>query len=427
MGKTKKNKETTTLKFRKEAIDNLSSAEQFGQLIRIITPKSWIILAGFWSVLAVSLIWGIFGTIPTWVEGEGILLAERSGVYNAVAPDGSGKITKILVKAGDEVKQDQIIAQLENLDLSKELQEVKDHLNALRGKYVELQSISNEEIIQRQDNLKKQRESLNRSLKSQLEYLKFIEKLLDESKVAIAKGLITNHKVESTYRDFQNTKREIERLQDELIQNKSKQADFADKWNQRMREFELKIQNAKHEVDKLQEKLTLSKEVRSPVSGIVMSLQKTLGDFLKGGDPVVSITSLRDDLDAIVYIPPQEGKRVKADMEVLVSPSTVKKEEFGSIQGEVDAVSAFPVSKQSMIAVLQNEDLVKNLSKDSAPIAIRVLLKKDDETFSGFAWSSSVGPEQKIAPGTMITARITVRNQAPVSLIIPAFKKLLGA
>ena len=425
MGKTK-NSKTTTLKFRKEAIDNLSSFEQFGQLIRIITPKSWVVLAAFWGVLITVIIWGIFGTIPTWIEGKGLLLAEKSGVYNAVAPEGAGKIVKILVKPGEEVRKDQVIAQLENLDLSKQVQETKRHLGVLRGKYLRLNATSEGEIAQRQQNLKQQSESLSTALQSQLEYLSFVEVLLKESKEALAKGLITNHKVENTYRDYQNTQREIGRLQEQLIQNKSQQADFTDKWQQRIRDFELKIQNAKHGLDKLQEKLKLSRAVRAPVAGIIMSLQKTLGDFVKGGDPVVNITSMHENLDAIVYIPPEEGKRVKADMEVLVSPSVIKQEEYGSIKGRINSISAFPVSKQSMMAILQNENLVDNLSKNTAPIAIRVLLNKDANTFSGFAWSSSNGPEQKIAPGTLITARITVRNQAPVSLIIPAFKKLLG-
>ena len=113
-------------------------------------------------------------------------------------------------------------------------------------------------------------------------------------------------------------------------------------------------------------------------------------------------------------------------MNALISPSTFKREEFGSIKGEVETVSQFPTTKKAMMAVLQNEHLVEFLAKKGPPITVRIRLKEDPETFSHFAWSSSDGPRQQVTPGSLAVARITVREQSPVSLIIPALKKTAG-
>ena len=127
----------------------------------------------------------------------------------------------------------------------------------------------------------------------------------------------------------------------------------------------------------------------------------------------------------MIYLAPQDGKRVKKDMSALVVPTTVKKEEYGGIQGRVTYVSPFPVTPQSMQAILQNEELVENFSKDGAPIAVRIRLARDSNTFSGLKWSSSKGPEQEITPGTLMRGRITVREQSRFSLVIPALKKVI--
>ena len=62
-------------KFRQEAYKEIASTEQYQEVVRLISPQAWIILLALWFLLLILLIWGFFGSIPIWVEGQGILLA----------------------------------------------------------------------------------------------------------------------------------------------------------------------------------------------------------------------------------------------------------------------------------------------------------------------------------------------------------------
>src|SRR5262249_6294354 len=48
------------LKFRKTALDRLSSSEQLDRLLQVTSPRGWIALVGLGLLLAASLLWGIF-------------------------------------------------------------------------------------------------------------------------------------------------------------------------------------------------------------------------------------------------------------------------------------------------------------------------------------------------------------------------------
>lgn len=413
-------------KFRKAALKHRATPEQLDQLIRITSPQSWIVLVAVCLFVIAVVLWGFFGMIPTRVEGKGLLLAEKGNIYAAVAPEGSGRIVKVAVQPGDKVKKGQVVAVLKRPDLIKEVMVTRSYIKHLREKYNTLSQTAKKEIVQQKKHIAAQNIVLKRLIDSERKNLAEIEKLLKIRREAHKRGLDPYHRVVETLNQYYNSKAEIEQSNNRLTQNKIDEANFIDKWEQRLRDLDLKMKDEEHKLNTLQEKLTLSKQVVSPIDGQVTAVQKTVGDVVKGGDFVVSIATSGNGLDAIVYLPPEKGKRVKPGMEALVSPVTVEKEEYGSLKGKVLTVSPFPVSQQAMMAVFHNEDLVKHLMQDSAPIAARIRIQKDSTTPSGYAWTSSQGPDQDITPGTLVEANITVRKQAPVTLIIPMFKKLLN-
>ena len=65
-------------------------------------------------------------------------------------------------------------------------------------------------------------------------------------------------------------------------------------------------------------------------------------------------------------------------MEVRIEPSTVKREEFGTMVGTVVTVSEFPITPQGMAAVLHNDSLVTRFSKEGAPYSALVRLQRDE-------------------------------------------------
>ncbi len=129
--------------------------------------------------------------------------------------------------------------------------------------------------------------------------------------------------------------------------------------------------------------------------------------------------------DAHLFVASAEATLIAPGMAAQVAPGTAKKEEFGTIVATVQSVSEAPVSQRYIMQILQNNHLAQQFSQHGAPILVRVNLAHSDHTPSGFTWSSGSGPEYAVTSGTLCSASVTVRQQAPLTLAIPFFKKLL--
>lgn len=253
-----------------------------------------------------------------------------------------------------------------------------------------------------------------------------LDELLTIKQTAFQHGIETKQSVDQTYQDDFSVRSEIQGYNNQLVQLKVQQDAFVDQWNERLRELNLKITDENAKLANLQTELKHSTNVTSPVDGTVIGIQATVGTIINTGASVVAIADRGKGLDALIYLPPQVGKQVRYGMKVLVTPTTVEKAEYGSIHGKVLSVAAFPATPEAIEATLQNQNLVKQFSSSGAPIEIRVHLESNPATYSGLAWSSSKGPQQLITPGTLATAMITIRKQPPITLVIPAIKKMMG-
>jgi HlyD family secretion protein len=129
---------------------------------------------------------------------------------------------------------------------------------------------------------------------------------------------------------------------------------------------------------------------------------------------------------AVLFIPASAGKRVQPGMRVRISPSTVKREEFGSMLGKVVWAAEFPSTQKGMVRVLGNEALVASLMKEGPPIQVNVALDRDASTPTGYRWSSSTGPSLSISSGTLATGAVVVREEKPIRLILPKVREKLG-
>jgi HlyD family secretion protein len=131
-------------------------------------------------------------------------------------------------------------------------------------------------------------------------------------------------------------------------------------------------------------------------------------------------------LEVLVYLPSLQAKAVQAGMDAEISPSTVKREEFGYIRGKVVYVGEFPASSDALMRNFQNEMLVHSIMAGGPVTELRVTLERDSMSLSGYMWSSSHGPAIRISSGTLCTVEVITRRQPPVSLLFPFLKGKLG-
>jgi HlyD family secretion protein len=143
------------------------------------------------------------------------------------------------------------------------------------------------------------------------------------------------------------------------------------------------------------------------------------------GDPIFTFVDDSAGINAVAFIP-EVGNQAKPGMLAKISPKTIKKEEFGSMFGTVYRVTQFPARAQLLNDLFHDQTMVSQLTAKGVPYVVWMTLEKDPKTFSGYRWSSAGGPPERIAVGMTCEARIVVREQRPITLVIPALKKFLG-
>ena len=151
------------------------------------------------------------------------------------------------------------------------------------------------------------------------------------------------------------------------------------------------------------------------------------GDLVRPGTTILLMerAAARTGLEAVVYFSPLTGKQIERGMKAQISPSIVKREEYGFMEGTVAEVDRYPSTFSDIMNTLQNENLARMLAADAAPIKIKVNLITDSDTPSGYAWSSRNGPPIEIDSGTISSVTVTVKEQPPITLVIPVLKKFL--
>ncbi len=412
--------------FRQKALDQLNSPEQLDLLVRQVSLRGWIALMAFGLIIVSTVLWGIFGSIPTKVSGTGIIM-KTAGVASVYSTT-SGMIEKLNVKKSDFIKKDDLIAIVSHPDKKLQIQSKLKALEELNAKYKKMQNESNENL---QLSLKTIKNS-DTEAKNQIKYLniklKNLQETLSAQQTVYDKGLITKQTMLQTKDSINQTQNDIQKAKNQIITNKKNSLDKKQGLKEKLRQQKDEVTKATAQLELLKNELVLVSEIRSTHDGKIFGISISVGSVINAGTSIVEVEKVGRDneLQAVVFISAMEGKLVKKDFDANISPSTVKKEEFGFIKAKVDFVDEYPASKEEVMNILNNDELVSIFTKDGPPIIVNAILNKDAKTYSGFQWSSPKGPDIHITAGTMVSVEVTVRKQAPITLVIPILKKSLG-
>ncbi len=418
------NEDTGKRLFRKVAQERLSSPEQLDQLMRITSPVGWVALLALGVLLACSVLWGIWGSIRTKVEGAGILMS-RGGLF-AVTTQGSGSVRAVRFNEGDVVQAGQVVAVIGQPGIRDEILSAEHKISELKAKYDQQRDFGAREMALEEQSIAEQRAGLlqtNEGLNSQLKLLK---KRLKDQKWLVKQGLIT--RIDAT-----NTQIEIDGRSETIRQNKNSIKQLSIQKLQTRNRIEENLLDSENQIESARDQLYSLKNTLQddalPISmytGKIVSVAVKVGDEVQTGSQLMTVEMMGEHsrfLEAVLYFPAAQGNKIHQGMTAQVSPSMVKEEEFGSIIGLVTFVSAFPATPQAMKRVLQNEKMVGDLSKDGAPIEVRVALVPDLRTFSRYKWTSSNGAPVSIEAGTVSSGSAIVERQPPIQLVIPLMKK----
>lgn len=410
--------------FRKVALERLSSPEQLDQLLQVTDPKGWLALGALGLLLLTSVAWGVFGSIPTESRGEGILL-RRGGVTSVVAAE-NGQVEEILVAVGDVIEKGQVVARIRQEELLRQIQDSRDRLGDARSKYQDLVRYAGEQRHLRDRDLAQQRANLQQTIRALERQVAITRERIASERDLLKDGLITKQTLLASEASLNTTQDQLASARLELNGLDLKRVDAEQQADQQIQSREAEIRDLDIELRERQARLGETARVVANRAGRVLELLVDRGDVVSPGTPLLNLEVVSDDLMAVLFVPATAGKRIEPGMAVRVSPSTVKREEFGSMAGRVVWAAEYPSTSRGMIRLLGNEALVQKLMQEGPPIQVNVALERNPSTPSGFRWSSSNGPSLKISSGTLATGDIVVREEAPINLVIPKLREKLG-
>lgn len=468
--------------FRKEAQDKSASPEQLDQLVQVVSPKRWLSLAGLGALVATGTAWSILGRIPITVTGNGVLVYPSEVV--AVQSPSSGRLLDVKIQPGETVKRGQVLATIDQSELQSQIQLSRDKLTQLRlqdqlansaqidrGTLDHVASVQQRQALQQSlktvesltpllrekglISIQRERQALQQRLQTLRDSLPTYKQRW-EARQAISPDAVSADVVLQAKREYEDFQAQVDQVELQLKQLDTKEADAQREYLRSVNQGnELKaqlkaldthtatqaeqdlstitnrkkeIQETERSVIQLQLQLQKSSQIVSDYDGRVLEVIAKAGQQIQPGAGIGTIAaeSPGAKLVSVVFLPVGEGKKITAQMSAQVTPTTVKREEFGAIEGKVTKVSEFPITQQGAASLVGNPDILRGILAEGAQIAVFTTLEPSASTASGYRWSSSQGPNQKMTPGTTTSVRITIAERTPISYVLPILKSWAG-
>ena len=157
------------------------------------------------------------------------------------------------------------------------------------------------------------------------------------------------------------------------------------------------------------------------------------GEAVSQGDPLLLLSrqSLSNPVKVPVFLSERESAQVNVGMSVLVTPVGMRRSEVGGIVGRVVQMSELPSGDKDLEARIGLRSLAKVIQqREPSPTLAIVELQRspqDEEgNRGGYVWNSKT--DLPFAPKTadQLNVSITTRSVAPISLVIPRLRLLLG-
>lgn len=413
-------------RFKEPALKGINSSQQFDQRIRIIPPATRLLAASAAIVCLAALAWAVFGSIPTRVIGRGVVLSTQEGNFS-VAAIASGPVVEVLVKQGDRVVAGQPIAIIEQKLLLTQIESALAEVERLEANLALLRAANAAQIVSSDEAAKRQLAAIDEQLAANEVRRDRLRELVAGYSALRGRGMISQSEFIARQEQYDLTALDLANAKARKIEVEltaaTKRDNLADVERQKQAEIDLK----KAGVDRLRVEMEVGSFVRSPISGIIREIRLGRGDVAATGSVVATVGPDKQSYyQVLTLLRGKTRKRAAPDMEAHIVPDIIKKEEYGSMKGRVTMVSDEDISVQHVEQIVHNDQLTRSLFGGEPALLAYVELVPTKDNPSGFEWWSGKGPPYKITAGSVATVDIIVERVRPITLIIPALRKLLS-
>ena len=416
------------------ATERLSTPDQLDQVIRVARFPHWLALSALFLVLAAAVAGSILVPVPVTVRGQGILINAK-GILS-VTSNTEGRLLELDVAPGGWVTEKQVVAKIDQPELRQALANRDEELTELRRRRDTIRAFHQRTSSTQLATIADRRRALEQRLAFAEEHARLMQKQLDDEITLQDQGILSERQITESRERVNEAQQDLTAIDNELrfftqlmVENELEQ-------ERELLDISLEISELQRVVNSLKEQYQRHSVVLSPYGGRVVELNVNVGEIVDRNAALFSLlpgdtptdgtpstplgTSPSNQLIAVIYVPPSDGKKVLRGMDVQLELTPVKREEFGFMLGRVESVAEVPSTTDGMMRILKNRQLVDQLSGTQAPFEVRVALLRDPSTHNGYQWSSSAGPQVQINVGTLCVGDVITKRERPISLLIPA-------
>jgi HlyD family secretion protein len=411
--------------FRKAALDRLSSPEQLDFLIELDKPRDWVAFVVLATLVVVAAAWSVIGEVPERIKGQGILLTSGGSLVEAIAL-GEGTLSDVLVPVGTWVEKGQIIAHVVQ---PAKRQQLADAMAVVAEQRLHLDNLKQQSVPRLkalEESLSARKTMLDVRISDATSRADVLTRETEKDAALFERHLITWQQLNSNRQALAEAKQAILDARSQILQLDSDAIAQKHSFDRDIATSRDRLADAERQKTQIETQLRQQEDITSPAGGRVTEISAVVGTHVGAGQRLIGIESGATGLELVLYVPSNDGKQVKVGMNVQVVPSTIRREEYGTLKGTIAEVSEFPVTAEALQATLHNSQMVQTFSSGGAPFATRVKLTLDPSTFSGFAWSGGSGPQLKLSSGSFANGEVTVSVRRPISYVIPWLRKTTG-
>ena len=406
--------------FGSESGADLSSPEQLQEAIQITSPMSRVAVAALaFVVLAVSL-WSVFGTVRTRVRGDG-LIAYHDAQRVDIVSHTEGYLVALLVRQGDQVARGEVVARIENESIEQR------HALALLDEQETRREVATLERERDADveELTRIAEVRRASVAQRMSSGEALMELLDEQMRGAAADAGRRDELPGLRRQVLDLAYDLERSRSDLAELDVLQTERSSEWRRLIRQARQRLTDRQAELARLTAEREALLEIRAATDGEIVEVLAGVGTFLHPNDGIYQMTNRVSGLFVNAFFSADAAELIEPGMPVQVSLSMLDRQDFGSLRGVVSGVSRFRLSSDALMTVLGNEQLVERFSRSGAPLAVEIELSTRAE--GGYEWTTGHAAPFEVAPGMLVTVSVAIREQRPITLVMPALLRVLGA
>ena len=169
------------------------------------------------------------------------------------------------------------------------------------------------------------------------------------------------------------------------------------------------------------------KTINADRDGVLSAYSLEPGTPVLAGTEVARITPKDSGSQVIVcFVPLAYAQKFENGMVALVYPTSVDSQKYGHMEAEIISVEEYATNTNSLAYIFGSGNMVAEQFAANGPIvSIVCKIKTDENTKSGFYWSSDSAKNLTVSNGTLISAKIVVEECAPITKLIGKFKDVM--